>query len=162
MTPAEADARFAARKAVVLPGLLALSRDEKVALIKGAASYRSGSDSCNSLYMGSIATSRLLHVLGGVYGQDGLESLLERATESQVNAGIDYAWNYIDYMQKHPMKPCPCCGQIVPDRGPPPVPEDVWTAPVGMIVDAGGEKWVRLDETTAVRISALVRGEATQ
>jgi hypothetical protein len=41
-------------------------------------------------------------------------------------------------------------------------PEDVWTAPVGLIIDADGEKWCRLDERTAVRISAIVRGEATQ
>ena len=85
--------------------------DDK-ALILGASRYRSGVDSIGSVYMGSHATAGVIHRLGGKYGKDGIEDLLKAATPEQVAVTKEYAQSYITYMLAHPVKKCPCCGQI--------------------------------------------------
>jgi hypothetical protein len=92
-----------------------MKREEMIDLIRRAASYRSGADSCNSLYMGSMATHSLYCALGGTSPlHDTLDDLLSRATTAQLGAAMKVCDNIIRHMTKHPTKPCPCCGQIVP------------------------------------------------
>lgn len=118
------EAVWAKKKAALLQALAPLSRDEKANLILKASRYRSGADSCNSLYMGGLATASLVHALGGAYGRDDVLMLLTKATDAQIEAGLDVCANIIDYMRDHPTKPCPTCGQIMPDNGEPTAPTD--------------------------------------
>jgi hypothetical protein len=105
------------RKPALMERLLKLSIPEKVDLIKRSSTYRSGSDSCNSVYMGGMATSMLIHALGGAYGRDSVDNLIGWATEDQLNKALDVCAPYIDTMESAPTKSCKCCGQIVPDKG---------------------------------------------
>lgn len=112
MNGAEATARWEERKAALMTELTARSTEEKRALIKAASQYRSGTDSCNSVYMGGMAHAMLRRALGGG-GYDGLDELLAAANAAQLNAGLDVCSSYIETMRRHPTKKCPCCGQIV-------------------------------------------------
>lgn len=82
------------------------------ALILAAMKYRSGNDSCNSFYMGSMATAKLYHALGMKYGDDDFEANLAIADDATVASVKAAAQHYIDYMLAHPVKRCPCCNQI--------------------------------------------------
>ncbi len=45
--------------------------------------------SCNAHYMGSMATALLIGKLGGQYGgRDSLDTLIENATDEQLDAGL--------------------------------------------------------------------------
>ncbi|WP_266032419.1 hypothetical protein [Brucella intermedia] len=93
--------------------LLDLPRDDKIKLIKRAREYRSGTDSCNSVYMGSMAISMLCRALGGIYGNDDVDYLLTKASDHNLDTALNVCASYIKTMEQHPTKPCPCCGQIV-------------------------------------------------
>ncbi|KAB2699398.1 hypothetical protein F9K79_09910 [Ochrobactrum sp. Kaboul] len=108
------------RKPALMKRLLDLPRYEKINMIRKAKSYRSGTDSCNSVYMGGMATSQLLQSLGGSYGKDDLDQLLTQANDAQLNKALDVCASYIETMERHPTKPCPCCGQIVDASRPAP------------------------------------------
>lgn len=95
--------------------LTALSRQEKIDLIKKASTYRSGADSINTVYMGSMAMSSLKRSLGGFH-DDSLDLLLINATEGQLRAALRECQPYIKTMIKKPTAPCPCCGQITDKR----------------------------------------------
>lgn len=82
------------------------------ALILAAMKYRDGNDSCNSFYMGSMATARLYHALGMRYGDDGFAANLAIADDATVAKVKEAAQPYIDYMLAHPVKRCPTCNQI--------------------------------------------------
>lgn len=112
MNGAEATARWENRKAVLMAELTALSMGDKRNLIRAASQYRSGEDSCNSVYMGGMAHAMLRRALGGG-GYDGLDDLLAAANDARLNAGLYVCSSYIETMRRYPTKKCPCCGQIV-------------------------------------------------
>lgn len=112
MNGREATAAWEERKAVLMAELTELSLDEKRTLIKSASQYRSGTDSCNSVYMGGMAHAMLRRALGGG-GYDGLDDLLAVATNKQLDDGLSVCSSYIETMRQYPTKKCPCCGQIV-------------------------------------------------
>ena len=91
-----------------------MERDKE--LIRRAMEYRSGSDSCNSLYMGSMATAGLYHILGLQYGKGGFDEALEKARRKQVDQLLKACDNIIEYMKKYPMKRCSHCGQVMSAR----------------------------------------------
>lgn len=97
----------------LLRKLKGMTAEGKIALIKAAVNYRSGTDSVGSVYMGSLSVGRLHHVLGGSYSKDALDDLLDKATVVQLDAGLEVCLRYIKYMREHPTEKCPCCGQIV-------------------------------------------------
>lgn len=85
-------------------------------LIRKALAYRSGEDSCNSVYMGSLATAMLFGVLELNYGRtpaSAFDDALATATRMQLDECMNIARSVITYMDKNPVSRCPCCGQIV-------------------------------------------------
>lgn len=99
----EAEAKWKAEKAALLAELDPLSRNEKCALIVAAKTFRSGPDSCNSVYMGSMATHSLFCSLGGDVLRESLDDLLERATDQQISAALDVCANIIKHMGRGPI-----------------------------------------------------------
>ena len=98
----------------LLEQLSKLTRKEKEGLLMAATTYRSGEDSCNSVYMGSMAHAGLMHALGGRYGQPpGYSVLIPPSSSTMLDAGIKSAIHTIEYMIANPRKPCPCCGRII-------------------------------------------------
>lgn len=75
--------------------------------------YKSGSDSCNSVYVGGLATAHVISVLGGSYGKDSFKGLIEEATGGQIQKVHEYLKSYINYMLANPINKCPHCGQIM-------------------------------------------------
>jgi hypothetical protein len=76
--------------------------------------YKSSEDSCNSVYVGSMALSRVYSFLGSYYGSPtSITSLLETADSASIQLTHDYLSTYIDFMKKNPVNHCPKCGQIV-------------------------------------------------
>lgn len=85
-------------------------------LILDATKYRSGADSINSVYMGSMALASLYCALGKQYGRDSLEIAIATASEIQIQAALKICAPYIEYMIKYPTKHCQTCGNIMPSR----------------------------------------------
>lgn len=108
----EMEARLAKEREAGMSELIPLERAVKVNLIKAAAAYRSGADSCNSVYMGGHAHAQLRVALGGGF-RDSLDDLLERASDNELNAGLEACWPYIKHMREHPVDRCPCCGGLI-------------------------------------------------
>lgn len=106
----ELQAKRTAEKAALMPELLKLSHAEKIDMIRKAREYRSGSDSCNSLYMGGMALTSLRHALGGKQ----LDEIPDTPEGHRLlDSGLDVCWHYISYMMQHPTKKCPTCGGIM-------------------------------------------------
>lgn len=82
--------------------------------ILDALEYKSGNDSCNSVYVGSLGTAIVVEILGGYYGKSYIPALLNVATEAQVRAAHKQLKRVITYMHKPPVKKCPHCGNITP------------------------------------------------
>lgn len=85
--------------------------------ILAAMDYRSGEDSCNSVYVGSMAEARVYHICGHYYREAheiSVKKLLDNASGHEIAEVHKYLKHYIDYMKKHPTKKCPTCGQIMP------------------------------------------------
>lgn len=77
-----------------------MTRAEKVRLIKKAYNFNVHARrmaSCNSLYMGSAATCRLFDVLGGDWPNESLGDVLKRATDAQLDAGLERCANILTY-----------------------------------------------------------------
>lgn len=94
--------------------------DERIQLICMAASYRSGQDSCNSVYMGGMAHSGLCRILRIDYSdpdrmsyKDALEWHVKAGDEDRVNKALEHCIFYISYAMGHPVTKCPTCGSIV-------------------------------------------------
>ena len=86
-------------------------------LILAAMKYRDGNDSCNSFYMGSMATAKLYHAVGIKYGgRDSFKETLMKADEETVQRVKALAQPYIDFMLKHPVHICPGCHQITREK----------------------------------------------
>ncbi len=64
--------------------------EAKRAEMKRAVRYRSGLDLINTVYLGSMATASLMSRLGGNYGKDSLDKLIDNASEAQIQAAWDY------------------------------------------------------------------------
>lgn len=112
MNGAEATKKWEDDKAILMAELTALDAAEKRQLILGASTYRSGEDSCNSIYMGGMAHSMLRHALGGT-NMDNLDVLLAKASDKHLDRALEVCASYIKTMRENPVRKCPCCGQIV-------------------------------------------------
>lgn len=112
MTGAEAAKKWDDERRALMDELLPLGRDEKEKLILAATEYRSGEDSCGSVYMGSIAHAGLSAIFRRPYGTCVYKEVIPLASDDQINAGLFKVANIIKYMREHPKKKCPCCGQI--------------------------------------------------
>jgi hypothetical protein len=66
--------------------------------------YRSGPDSCNSVYVGSLMTAQVYHLLGIPY-RPGVQIAngLQKADILEVEAVHKYLYDKIEYMKAHPM-----------------------------------------------------------
>ncbi|SCM79903.1 hypothetical protein KL86PLE_90699 [uncultured Pleomorphomonas sp.] len=93
-----------------------MTLDEKRHLIKKAFDYRSGVDSCGSVYMGSMAKAELFRRLGGSFVRDSLDALLTKADDAHLSSALAYCSEILAYAEKHPVQICPCCGQIIPGK----------------------------------------------
>lgn len=82
-----------------------------------ASKYRSGNDSCNSLYMGGMMSARLFSILQADYGITSLSDALNKASVQNIIKAREYCDGFIQKMRKHPVHKCPTCGQIVQGRG---------------------------------------------
>lgn len=114
MTVDEAADKWAREKAILMAGVAPLPLDQKRDLIRRAADYKSGSDSCNSVYMGSLATHTMMLALGADPKSWDLEAPLAKAGPTQIDKALDVCASIIWYMQKHPTTKCSQCGQVVP------------------------------------------------
>lgn len=101
MNPSEAEARSDEMGALINK-LLSLPQDRKKYWIKRAVDFRSGPDSCNSVYMGSMATCRLIIALGGEYGKSTLDPLLERASVAQLDAALRVCAPVLNRLHEEP------------------------------------------------------------
>lgn len=84
-------------------------------LIRQALKYRSGSDSIGSVYMGSMATARVYHLLNLSYGfteRAEFDKALDSADRETIDKILEVCRSVIEYMQKHPTTRCPLCGNI--------------------------------------------------
>ena len=73
-------------------------RAEKKRLIRKAYNYNSKARrmaSCNSMYMGSMATCMMYHHLGADWPNIGLTQALNQATDAQLDAALDYVQPYL-------------------------------------------------------------------
>lgn len=110
MNLTELQAKRDAERAAMMPELLKLSHAEKIKLIADAREYRSGPDSCNSLYMGGMALANLRRALKG----KPLDEIPDTPEgHALLDAGLDVCWHYISYMMQHPTKKCPTCGGVM-------------------------------------------------
>lgn len=112
----ERERRIARDREAYVADLKPLPDGDKRKLIKAASKYRSGEDSCNSVYMGGIAQAMLRRALGGG-SHDALPPLLKAANTSQLDEALYVCWAYIKAMRENPTKKCPFCGQIVSAEG---------------------------------------------
>lgn len=77
-----------------------MERAEKVRLIKKAYNFNSRARnmaSCNSLYMGSMATCLLYSALGADWPNVSLNDALKAATDTQLDAGLARCENILRY-----------------------------------------------------------------
>lgn len=78
--------------------------------ILAALEYRSGPDSCNSVYMGSMATASVYHAMGLNYGEGDLVAAIKSAGSGQIANALDACRGVIRYMKMYPTTTCPTCG----------------------------------------------------
>jgi hypothetical protein len=79
-----------------------MDREAKQALIRRAYAHNDKArsmGSCNALYMGSGHTAILMGKLGGSYGRDSLDDLIDRASDDQLDAGLESVQNIIRYLK---------------------------------------------------------------
>lgn len=96
--------------------ILALDRQKKINILLAATTYKSAEDSCNSLYMGSMAHASLHRKLGMSYPsrlsyKDVLEN--KETKDESIDGAIRQLENFILYIIDHPVASCPCCGQVI-------------------------------------------------
>lgn len=86
------------------------NKDRQRKEIREVMSYRDG-----DYYVGSLATCRVVNILGGSYGvnMESMETLVDKASSSQIGEAHTYLRRYIQYMKKNPVRKCECCGSIV-------------------------------------------------
>ena len=85
--------------------------DEDKADIIAALDYRSGPDSCNSVYLGSMAVGMICHAVGIKYS-DAVDrrEIIRTASREQIDKALKIAKPVIDHMKEHPTAICPTCG----------------------------------------------------
>lgn len=83
-----------------------MNRQQKIDLILAAYNFNADMRavaSCNSLYMGSMATYSLHRALGaGPPHETSLAEALAHATDAQLDAGLKVCENIIQHMEKNP------------------------------------------------------------
>ncbi len=92
-----------------------MTAEEMRADLKAVINYRSGENSIGSVYLGGHAMAALLRCIGGKYGDfkgPPVEELIDCATEAQLTAACASVAHTIEFMKKHPVEKCPCCGQL--------------------------------------------------
>lgn len=85
--------------------------DQDKADIIAALDYRSGPDSVNSLYLGSMAVGMICHAVGIKYSDpvDRREAI-HNATREQIDKALEACVAVIAHMKAHPTETCPTCG----------------------------------------------------
>lgn len=107
-------AEFATRCGEVLAEINAKPRPEREALLLAATTYRSGNDSCNSVYMGGMAHHSLRLALRDPYpNKMSYAELIPTVSDKCLEAGIKAAIHTIEYMLRNPRDICPRCGSVV-------------------------------------------------
>lgn len=92
-------------------------RPAREGVLLAATKYRSGEDSCNSVYMGGMGHTSLRQALGDSYpNKHSYEELVAIVSDKILNKGIMTAMHTIEYMLANPRRTCPCCGQITGDK----------------------------------------------
>lgn len=61
-------------------------------------------------YLGSLATSKAMYIMGFTYGRDSWIYAVNNTDSVALLKAYEYLKSYIDYMDKNPIKICPCCG----------------------------------------------------
>lgn len=85
--------------------------------IKAVLKYRSGADSCNSVYVGSMATAKVCDILDITYGSDNINKAIDKADLRVIHRVHKYLYpGYIKYMRKNPVTKCKKCGQVIPAK----------------------------------------------
>ena len=90
-----------------------MNRKQKEQEILAVIGYQSGEGLMNTVYVGSMAKSTVIRLLGGKYGEDTVAYLAPKASDAQIDKAHECLENTINYMKKHPVTKCKCCGQIV-------------------------------------------------
>lgn len=90
-----------------------MTRQNKIAEILKVWSYKSGEDSCNSVYLGSMEKGSVLHILGSTYASNTpIEELLDTADDAQVSK-VHRKLNWIIvFMNANVVTTCPHCGGL--------------------------------------------------
>lgn len=96
----ELEAMWRAEKARLMPALTTLPREAKVDWIDKSSTYRSGPDPYNSLYMGGMASHSLMHALGDASYRTSLADLLAKASDAQLDKGLEVCLPYIKAMKE--------------------------------------------------------------
>lgn len=81
-----------------------------------ATTYRSGEDSCGSVYMGGMAHSKLKYILHKGYVRDrsgSLEGALAQVDRDTLLEAYEHVVPYIRAALKHGTRHCPCCASIL-------------------------------------------------
>lgn len=88
------------------------NRDKMIFDIIKVMNYRDG-----DYYIGSMATCRVYNIMNIPYGTvDGsvkFERDILKCSDKQIQDAYSYLESYIDYMNKNPVRQCPCCGSLV-------------------------------------------------
>lgn len=93
-----------------------MDRQQKIDRIIFATKYRSGNDSCNSVYIGGMQLCAAMTALGGAFGRDTFEDACAKASDRRLDAALAECEWVLDYADKHPVTVCECCGQIKPAK----------------------------------------------
>lgn len=89
-----------------------MNLEQKRDRLTQAIAYRSGPDSCNSVYLGGMHLARLTMFLGGNMWSK-MDELIASASEKNIDRCLEDIKSHLEYMDRHPVKKCPCCGGIV-------------------------------------------------
>jgi len=69
-------------------------KDQRRKEMKRAVRYRSGPGAMNTVYLGGLATCKLMSLLGGRYGDKGNKGDLQWLIDNATDAQFEEAWNY--------------------------------------------------------------------
>lgn len=89
-----------------------MTLDEMKADLLAVLDYRSGPDSCNSIYVGSMASAQIYHAFRMRYGYGDIREAIRGGSLRQVEQAYEVAKHTIAYMKAHPRQTCPCCGTV--------------------------------------------------
>lgn len=73
--------------------------ESKRAEMKRAVRYRSGVNDIGGVYLGGLASARIVSLLGGRYGKDSMLPLIDKASDKQIEAV--WAYSGFQWILKH-------------------------------------------------------------